>query len=211
MIDVIQYISNIENEPSLGISEKIDVNKKSPIQIPNMNRQHLGRLFYKLGFKTGAEIGIERGLYSEQLCNANPDLKLYCIDAWTAYKGYREHVSQDKLDGFLEETKKRLSPYGCNVIKAFSMDAVKAFEDESLDFVYIDGNHEFQQTTNDIAEWSKKVRKGGIISGHDYSRIKGGNYICHVRDVVGAWAYAHQINPWFVIRGDRSPSWFWIK
>jgi len=61
MIDVIQYISNIENEPDLGISEKIDVNKKSPIQIPNMSRQYLGRLFYKLGFKVGAEIGIERG------------------------------------------------------------------------------------------------------------------------------------------------------
>ena len=49
------------------------------------------------------------------------------------------------------------------------MDAVKDFADRSLDFVYIDANHEPQFVEEDIREWSKKVKVGGIVSGHDYA------------------------------------------
>ena len=86
------------------------------------------------------------------------------------------------------------------------------FSDGTLDFVYIDGNHNFKNVANDIVEWSKKVRVGGIVSGHDFKRQKAGSsYICHVKDVVHAYAYAHGIKPWFVLRGDKAPSWLWVK
>jgi len=208
----LEYIASIENDSYLGILEKVNLNQRPPIEFPNMTRKHLSRLFRKLGFRIGAEIGVETGLFSECLCKCNPGAKLYSIDAWKAYRGYRDHVNQEKLDRFYEETKKRMASYNCEIIRAFSMDAVKGFENGSLDFVHIDGNHEFQQFTNDIAEWSKKVRKGGIVSGHDFKRFKG-NYICHVKDVVQAWTYAHGIKPWFVLRegGKRNPSWFWVR
>lgn len=90
------------------------------------------------------------------------------------------------------------------------MDAVQEFDNESLDFVYIDANHEFQAVTNDIAEWSKKVRVGGIVSGHDFTRYKR-KPVCHVKSVVSGWAYSHHIKPWFVAKGQRGPSWFWVK
>ncbi len=48
------------------------------------------------------------------------------------------------------------------------MDALEDFEDNSLDFVYIDGDHNFKHISEDIYEWTKKVRSGGIVSGHDY-------------------------------------------
>lgn len=215
-MDALEYIANSEDNGYVGIIEKPDFDQKMPITFPHANRKHLARLFCELGFKVGAEMGVERGKYSQTLCHWNPGLKLYSIDAWTAYKGYRDHVSQAKLDGFLEETRERLAPFNCEIIKGFSMNVVKQFEDESLDFVYIDGNHEFQQVTNDIAEWSKKVRKGGIVSGHDYRRGKGGKirsgWICHVKDVVQGWTYANAIRPWFVMgKKGFSPSWFWVK
>lgn len=187
----------------------VDLSQKSPIRLP-ITRDDLAVLFAELGFTKGAEIGVERGLYSETLLKANPKLYLYAIDPLKAYKGYREHVSQEKMDGFYEEVVARLNPYGAMVIREFSMDAVKGFEDESLDFVYIDGNHDFQNTTNDIAEWSKKVRTGGIVAGHDYIRNKKKDYKCHVKDVVQGWTYAHDIKPWFVT-SDKSPSWFYVK
>ena len=100
------------------------------------------------------------------------------------------------------------------------MDAVKTFEDGSLDFVFIDGNHAFEYVTEDIAEWSKKVRKGGIISGHDYFRSRSGVYI-HVKDVVQGWTYSHGIHPWFILEGkfetntglidNKWKSWMWVK
>lgn len=212
--ETLEYIASIHDDQYLGIFERIDLNRESPIEIPKATRKHLSRWFRKLGFKVGAEVGVETGTYSNCLCKCNPGVKLYSIDAWAAYKGYREHVSQGQLDEFYEETKKRMAPYNCEVIKAFSLDAVKRFEDSSLDFVYIDCNHEFQQITNDIAEWSKKVRRGGIVAGHDFRRgstMSSRSSVCHVEDVVRAWTNAYEIRPWFVLQGDNTPSWLWVR
>jgi len=188
----------------------LTLSRKHQTEIQAMGRDDLPALFHELGYVMGAEIGSERALYAEKLCQAG--LRLYAVDAWTAYKGYREHVSQGKLDRFYEETRRRLEPFDCQIVRCFSMDALKLFADGSLDFVYIDGNHDFQHAAEDIAEWSRKVKVGGIISGHDFSRNKKKDYLCQVKDVVQAWTYAHGITPWFITRGDRrSPSWFWVK
>lgn len=192
---------------------KIDLGKKFPVFLSGGRRENgLAGLFAELDFKMGVEIGTERGKYAEVLCRTNPNLKLSCIDSWISYENYREHVSQEQQDGFYKESIDRLAPYDCMLIKSFSMDALKFFKDESLDFVYLDANHEFQHVVNDIAEWSKKVRKGGIVSGHDFIRMKGakGEYM-HVKDAVQGWAYAKKIEPWFVIKGDKCPSYFWVK
>lgn len=175
-----------------------------------ISRDDLAVLFKELGFRVGAEIGVERAVYSETLCKANPALNLHGIDPLVPYKGYREHVSKDKMDEFYDEVMKRMEPYNYNFHRLFSHQAVDFFENELFDFVYIDANHEFQSVTNDIAGWGKKVRKGGIIAGHDFTRNKKKDYKCHVKDVVHAWTYAHGIKPWF-ITSDKSPSWFWVK
>ncbi len=62
-----------------------------------MGRAGLALLFAELGFTRGAEIGVERGLYAEVLCQVNPALTLFAIDPWEAYPGYREHISQGKM------------------------------------------------------------------------------------------------------------------
>lgn len=183
--------------------------QKLPIDLPN-SRDELGDLFRQMDFTMGVELGVESGVYSEILCKANPKMLLIGIDAWTAYKGYRDHVSQGKLDAMLESTKERLSAYNYKVIKAFSQDAVKEFQDGELDFVYIDAAHDFVNVTLDIAAWEKKVRKGGIVAGHDYRRTKGGA-VNHTKDVVQAWTYSHGIKPWYVLRGDRAATWLWVK
>ena len=184
--------------------------QKSPIDIMCGRWIGLTNLFAELNFNIGAEIGVEYGYFSEVLCKANPKLKLYCIDAWTTYNGWNDYTSQERLNIVYEEAKIRLAQYNCEIIKAFSMDAVKNFTDDSLDFVFIDGAHDFQNVTNDICEWSKKVRKGGIISGHDYFRSKG-KYINDVVSVVNSYTYTKHINPWFVLRGAKRSSWMWVK
>lgn len=198
----------------------LDLEKKSPIEIPNTNRVTLARLFGELRFGVGAEIGVERGLYSKQLCQENHGLKLYAVDPWLAYQGYREHVSQEKLDGFFEITKQRLSGYDAHLIRKTSVDAAKDFKDGSLDFVYLDGNHEFSHVAADISAWTPKVRKGGIVAGHDYIKRKNKEYLMHVVDVVNAYVSAYQITPWFVLGRkatipgelrDTSRSWFFVK
>lgn len=208
---VLDYVTSIENNRYLGLIEKVNLNQKSPITLPNMRRKNLARLFRKLGYKVGVEIGVARGIFSEILCKCNPKMKLYSIDPYKVYDDYPEDYSKECMKKRYKEAKERLANYNCKLVRKYSMNAIEDFDDESLDFVHIDGNHEFQFVTNDIAEWSKKVRTGGIISGHDFTRYKGNPNPCHVKDVVSAWAYSHKIKPWFVLRGEHGASWFWVK
>ena len=56
-----------------------------------------------------------------------------------------------------------------NVLKGESLKLVKKYKNKSLDFVFIDGSHEYEDVKADILAWKKKVKKGGFIGGHDYS------------------------------------------
>ena len=62
-----------------------------------------------------------------------------------------------------------------------SLDAAKYVEDESLDFIFIDGLHFYESVREDILAWSPKIKPGGIISGDD---IKGGTWANDVRRAV---------------------------
>ena len=189
---------------------KPDMSARLPITLP-LKRDKLAELFAELEYKVGAEIGVWGGGYSETLCKANPDMKLFSIDPWQVYEGYSEIRSQGKADRMYLEAKERLEPYNCALIKKFSMDAVQDFEPNSLDFVYIDGGHDFKNVACDISEWSLRVRPGGIVSGHDYKRTTRKRYSLHVKDVVQAYAYALEIRPWFAMAGDKIPGWLWVK
>jgi hypothetical protein len=165
------------------------------------SREDFPKFFAELKFKVGAEVGVLKGEFSELLCKGNPGLKLYCIDAWgIGEKKRREYHLQA-----LEEAKVRLSVYDTVLIHKLSMDAVKDFADESLDFVYIDANHEPSFVREDIREWTKKVKKGGIVSGHDYNLykitpvideyVKNNDFTLHVTTV----------------RSDKTYSWWFLK
>lgn len=197
-----------------------DETTRMPLEIRDMGRDQMATLFHELGFKSGVEVGVRDGGYSFTLCQAIPGVKLYGIDPYIPLKGYRDHVRKETFDRFYEEAHAKLDPYpNYAFIKKLSMDAVNDFADESIDFVYIDGNHDFQNATNDIVEWGKKVRKGGIISGDDYFKHKGRARI-HVYQVVNGYTDAEHIRPWFVlgtkemIEGeirDHGRSFLWVK
>ena len=209
-MDTLSYLANIEHAPELGILTPIPLDKKSPIVLRNMTREHLAKLFKELGYKVGVEIGVSRGEYSHCLWKANPESVIYGIDPWQVYAGYEEPYTKKRMEECYEETLSRLDGTSCILIRKFSMEAALDFDSDSLDFVYIDGNHEFMHVASDIAVWSDKVRPGGIVSGHDYARYKR-EAACHVKDVVNSWTYSHGIHPWFVLRGKSNSSWFWVK
>lgn len=155
-------------------------------------RAELAKLFTGVG----VEVGVERGHFAKEI--AQYASTLYLVDPWLAYKGYREHVSQDKLDGFLEETKLRVPT--ATIIRKFSLDAAKDFADNSLDFVYLDANHSYEHIKADIQAWLPKVKTGGILAGHDYVNRKNVNF--------GVKQAVQELLPNVTIwRGDKSPSW----
>eukprot|EP00929_Paragymnodinium_shiwhaense_P107715 TRINITY_DN74085_c0_g1_i1.p1 TRINITY_DN74085_c0_g1~~TRINITY_DN74085_c0_g1_i1.p1 ORF type:complete len:466 (-),score=66.54 TRINITY_DN74085_c0_g1_i1:607-2004(-) len=50
-----------------------------------------------------------------------------------------------------------------------SIEGAKRFERDSLDIVFVDGGHEYEDVRADLAAWWPKVRPGGILAGHDFS------------------------------------------
>jgi len=198
---------------------KLDL-KHSPVEIPNFGRDNMAELFAELGFKMGAEIGVCDGAYSEILCKANPNAHIYGVDPFVPYKEYRDYVNRKTIDTYHQKAIDRLKQYpNYKLIEKFSMEALFDFADNSLDFVYIDANHDFVHVAEDLTYWYKKVKPGGIISGHDYYRHKGPTLI-HVYEAVNGFTQAHHIKPWFILGTnamipgeirDKNRSFAWVK
>lgn len=202
----------------------ITLGKEYFIDLPIIGAEGLAHLFAELGFKEGVEIGTDQGEYAEVLMKTIPDLDLLCIDPWgtQAYERGQQPESgeeQEFFDRRYEETVERLKPYdsNCHIIRETSMEVVKIVGDNTLDFVYIDGNHDFLNVTQDIHYWLKKVKPGGIISGHDYVRYPSRKFN-HVQKVVNAYTTAYHLLPVFLVtptnkgmKRDRYRSWFICK
>lgn len=204
---------------------RLVIGRQHVVEIPDMDREDMAKLFYELGFRTGAEIGTWKGEYAEMLCKHNPDLHLYGVDPWQVSVYEPEEikagvtVAQEQYDEYYQRTLRRLSPYDFTAIRKTSMEALKDFADNSLDFVYIDANHDFVNFTNDLHFWIKKVRYGGIISGHDFAYFPYHKFI-HVKRALLAYARCYLMIPLFIVGAEavgdgrkRDPfrSWFWVK
>lgn len=204
----------------MKIIEGIRTLKGRPATIPDCSRDDLPEFFKEMGFEVGVEVGVFMADYTRTL--ASNGMKIYGVDPWLSYQDYEYQKWQDKQNYNYMVSRRRLKKYpNVTLIKKMSMDAVKDFKDNSIDFVYIDGNHRFKWIAEDIMEWSYKVKKGGVICGHDYAyfnhRYVGGG--CQVHEIVDAFAYSFDLDFWVlgnykVLPGekrDRMRSWLFIK
>lgn len=167
----------------------------------NITRNHLHKIFAKLGYTEGAEVGVGTGRHAVQMLNAVPNLHLYAIDPWEKY--FR--CSQELCDKRYNATVNRLKDKNATIIRKRSIDTYSDFEDGSLDFVYIDGDHRFDAVMMDIILWAPKVRKGGIVAGHDYYAF----YQSGVVDAVRVYTWAHRITEWY-ITWEKEATWLWV-
>lgn len=96
--------------------------------------------------------------------------KVYTIDPYK--NGYDQNDLASSID--FNEVEKAFKIRMINInnvihIKKTGEEALNDFENESLDFIYIDGNHQEDAVKKDINLWRSKVKKNGIIAGHDLS------------------------------------------
>ena len=169
----------------------------SPVRIPKLDRKRLVQLFGEHGLTEGAEIGVDRGRFSEYMFKVIPDLHLYCVDPWRwKLRGESRYNS----------TVTRLTDRNATIIRKDAMDARYDVPDESLDFVYIDGDHLFDAVVQDIIAWMPKIKLGGIMALHDYHTEVGAD----VMMAINAYTHCHDIRPWYVTR-EQLPSAYWVK
>src|SRR3990167_6385138 len=115
-----------------------DLPNSRPIQIPNVSRLDLVRWLRELDFQIGAEIGVADGELSKIICEINPQMKLYGVDAWQSYNGYKDYKRQSTFRDMERQTEYRMRPYikrgRYEIVKKWSMDALSDFPDGGLDF-----------------------------------------------------------------------------
>lgn len=121
---------------------------------------------------TAAEIGVYDGTNASFMLFLCPKMKLYLVDSYenlTIYTGGPvQHESfRNEIKGLAQFNLGRFDGNKEFVYKN-SLDAVKDFKDEFFDFVYIDGDHEYDAVLKDVNAWYPKVKHGGILAGHDY-------------------------------------------
>jgi glycosyltransferase involved in cell wall biosynthesis/predicted O-methyltransferase YrrM len=135
------------------------------------------------------EVGSWKGMSSAymavEIANSQKDIEFYCVDTW---EGSIEHEqygidTSSLYDTFLDNMEPVRKYY--KSIRARSLQAVKQFEDNSLDFIFIDASHEYQDVKEDIIAWLPKVKQGGVIAGHDYLNVDFPGVEKAVHEVLG--------------------------
>ena len=121
--------------------------------------------------RSGTYMGVE-------IVNSGKEQSLVCVDIWV---GSAEHQGMGILneDGLYLEFQKNIEPVNAQrpgtieFIRGKSMDVVESIQNFSLDFVFIDASHEYEDVIADINSWYPKVKEGGVIAGHDYPHWPG--------------------------------------
>jgi len=204
MFKTMKYITPIMYEKFIILNNIWKSKNHIGGKLDNVNRiPRPAILFIKKYFKdkliTGLELGVKLGKNSESILKELNIQTLYLIDAWDDYVA-NEITKEGQKRHYLLTLKKFKDDNRVKIIKGFSENIVHRFDNESLDFVYIDGNHSYDFVYQDITIWSKKVKQNGIISGHD---------IFNFNDVLSAvkkWSIKNQYN--FFI---KPPDWYIIK
>jgi hypothetical protein len=129
----------------------------------------------------GAEVGVHRGDFSRAILDTVAPARLHLIDPWhhepsptydLALYGGRAKDGQAEMDARYEQVLARFAPEieagQITVHRAPSADALRSLPDESLDWVYIDGNHLYEYVAVDLELGFAKTRPGGLVTGDDY-------------------------------------------
>jgi len=139
----------------------------------------------KKDFKTYVELGTWKGysisfLAKSILNSEKKDFKIYGVDLFEdsaihlrygnehltplvpeIYRIYNEVLTQHGVRDIIED------------IKGYSWEVAEKFEDDSVDFIFIDADHSYESVKKDIKAWWPKIKKGGVMSGHDYFSFSG--------------------------------------
>jgi len=126
-----------------------------------INREILLKFLPKNGIV--AELGVDRGDFSDEIISLTQPKKLYLIDIWDS-----ERYNIDKMVYVKKRFQKQIDEGIVTIRRNTSEKELKKFENGYFDWVYIDTAHSYQQTVKELELCRLKVKDGGLIAGHDY-------------------------------------------
>lgn len=110
-----------------------------------------------------AELGVDRGLFSEAILKINKPSKLHLVDVWSSkryHDGLREQVEQ--------KFAKQIKSHKVQMDLGLSTEMAAKYKDAYFDWIYIDTDHGYNVTIAELNAYKDKIKQGGYICGHDY-------------------------------------------
>jgi predicted O-methyltransferase YrrM len=120
------------------------------------------------------EVGVWKGMSAAymavEIINSGKNIKFDCVDNWEYIEEQKE-IPENMFEGLYETFLKNIEPvkHIITPVRELSWDGAKHYEDNSLDFIFIDAAHDYESVKKDINAWFPKLKKEGIIAGHDYT------------------------------------------
>jgi len=126
------------------------------------NRKDMLRYFPKNGVV--AELGVNKGGFSEEILKHTNPKKLHLVDFWGS-KRYNQEIRK----GVEEKFKEELASGSVEINLGLSTDVVHGFKENYFDWIYIDTDHTYKTTKAELEMYASKMKSGGIMAGHDYT------------------------------------------
>lgn len=125
----------------------------------SLHRETFTSLAKDRGWRRGAELGVDKGILFGMLLAYCKDLSLIGVDT------FPDRERSHRVFSLVTQHTPRAT-----VLEMTTRDAAAQVPDASLDFVFIDADHSKAAVEEDVRCWRPKVRAGGWLGGHDYSR-----------------------------------------
>lgn len=190
------------------MKQKLKVNRA---QLLPLIRQHC------VTVGTAVEVGTYKGNFAEVMISRLKPETFHAVDPLRLFPGMvsfpgQEFKQQESLDRLANVVSKKMEKYGHNLIRETSEVASEQFEDESVDVVYIDGDHTYEGCKADISYWWPKIKPGSILCGHDYQHMKNRvtGMVFGVIPAVDEFVQEHNLDLYITSESD-CPSWLVVK
>lgn len=155
----------------------------------------------------GAEIGVLNGENALSILQTLDMKKLYLIDPYEVHDEYLE-IKAPVFSTIRKRAEKNLEPFKDKIVwvQKKSSNALSSIPDD-LDFIYIDGNHSYKNCLEDIKNYFPKVKKGGVVGGHDYYNM---NKAREVKKAVDEFAAENKLKVYSAV-GNGLCDWWIMK
>ncbi len=110
-----------------------------------------------------AELGVDQGSFSQQILDIAKPQKLHLVDVWAS-----ERYNQNKREEVFKKFEQQLASGIVEMNLGYSTEVVSSFSDNYFDWIYIDTDHSYENTLNELKAYAPKMKSGGIMAGHDF-------------------------------------------
>lgn len=150
--------------------------------------------------EVGSYLGRSAAYMAVEIANSGKKIRFDCIDPFNGAGGYS--VSLSAFHGNMAPA---IGYY--EAVAMASPQAADLYEDGSLDFVWLDGDHSIEGMALDVPAWLPKIKPGGFYGGHDYAPESGNG----VHPMVSKYISGYTLHKGHLFASHTVQSWLWQK